>query len=118
LDGRNLIRFVAAGAVCVALLSGDTYSSSDFERTVRPFFAKHCYSCHNARGNSGGLNLQEFNSAASVNEYRDEWERILKRISSGQMPPRQAPRPDSAEVDRVCQWIQGELDRTAHDRRN
>ena len=87
-----------------------------FEQIVEPFFAKRCYSCHNSRGNSGGLNLQELNTAKSVAENRDEWERILRRISAGDMPPRQMPRPDADELKQVESAIRNEfelLDRSA-----
>jgi mono/diheme cytochrome c family protein len=86
-------------------------ASPTFEHTVQPFFAKNCYSCHNAKGNSGGLNLQDFNSPLSVVEYRDEWEKILARVSAGQMPPRSMPRPDPAEVKQVTDWVRAEFER-------
>jgi mono/diheme cytochrome c family protein len=82
-----------------------------FELTVQPFLAKNCYACHNAKGNSGGLNLQEFTTAKAVMENRDEWEKVLRRISSGEMPPRQLPRPDAGELKQVTDWLQNEFDR-------
>jgi len=86
-------------------------SPPTFENTVQPFLEKNCYACHNAKGNSGGLNLQDFTSAKSVMENRDEWEKVLRRISSGDMPPRRLPRPDAGELKQVTDWLQNELDR-------
>ncbi len=90
---------------------GQAATAPTFEHTVQPFLAKNCYACHNSKGNSGGLNLQDFTTAKSVMENRDEWEKVLRRISSGEMPPRQFPRPDAAELKQVVVWLQNEFDR-------
>jgi hypothetical protein len=45
-----------------------------FEQTIQPFPAAHCYDCHNAQLNSGGLNLEAFATAASVIRNREQWE--------------------------------------------
>jgi len=31
--------------------------SADFVKSIQPFFAKNCYSCHSAKLKTGGLNL-------------------------------------------------------------
>jgi hypothetical protein len=31
-----------------------------FQNTVQPFFAKTCYQCHNAKLNTGGFNLEPY----------------------------------------------------------
>src|SRR5688500_6355505 len=59
-----------------------------FEATVPPVFNKSCGPCHNDRVASGGLNLSAFVVPGSVLEHRDDWERILQKIRTGEMPPK------------------------------
>ena len=95
----------------LAASASDAVTAPSFEHTVLPFLTRHCYACHNAKGNSGGLNLQDFTSAKSVMENRDEWEKVLRRISSGEMPPRKLPQPDPAELKQVMDWLQNQFDK-------
>lgn len=86
-------------------------SPATFERVVQPFLSNYCVACHNGKSAAGGLNLQTLNSPASLKENRDEWEKIVRRISSGDMPPKALPRPAAADVKAVTTWLQNEFDR-------
>lgn len=97
--------------VCLAFLPVAAFGATGFEATVQPFLAKNCYGCHSAKVMTSGLNLEAFTSADSVAQNRDRWETILAKLSSGQMPPKNMPRPDAAELKAVTNWIQGEFDR-------
>ncbi|MGH9767487.1 MAG: DUF1587 domain-containing protein [Blastocatellia bacterium] len=77
-----------------------------FERSVRPFLAAHCYGCHNAEMKTGSLNLEAYSTVASVIQDRHMWEEVLKKIRSGEMPPKGMPRPKEAEAQTVIQWIE------------
>src|SRR5262245_54509841 len=61
--------------------------TSEFEQVVRPFLVATCYQCHDAKGKSGGLNLEALQSAASIAQHREVWERIVSRLRRGEMPP-------------------------------
>jgi mono/diheme cytochrome c family protein len=82
-----------------------------FDQTIQPFLAENCYGCHNARNASGGLNLTDFRSATALTEKREEWELVLLKLQTGEMPPKSAPRPDPAEVKTVVTWIEREFAR-------
>jgi mono/diheme cytochrome c family protein len=82
-----------------------------FEQTVLPFIAENCAACHNAKKPAGGLNLEEYKTAASVAEHREKWENILLKMQTGEMPPKGMPRPPQAEVEAVTRWIEGEFER-------
>ena len=86
-------------------------SAASYESTVQPLFGKYCSTCHNAALETGGLNLDGFDTAASVLQQRETFELILRRLKAGEMPPKGSPRPSGAEVTLVASWIQGELDR-------
>jgi len=92
-------------------LSAESLRASSFEETVLPFLAKNCYTCHSAKLQSGGLNLEAYRTGHAMLRDRDRWELILTRISSGIMPPKGAPQPEKTDVTAVTGWIQAEFDR-------
>ena len=84
---------------------------TEFDRSVRPFLARTCYMCHNAELMSGGLNLELLQKQASITQSREIWERIVKKLRAGEMPPKSLPRPNPEELKAVISWIEGELGR-------
>ena len=77
----------------------------DFQRTVKPFLSDNCYVCHNGDLKSGGLNLQQYQTADAIIKDGDTLKHMLAKLSAGQMPPEGMPRPDKAQTDAVIGWI-------------
>ena len=50
--------------------AGDEVQEKDstFDKVVQPFFANNCYACHNDDRHTAGVNLEAFDSAASITE--------------------------------------------------
>jgi hypothetical protein len=67
--------------------------------------------CHSAALNSGGLNLEAFTAAASILQNRDEFEKIVRRLKAGEMPPQGLPRPDEKVLTSAVSFIESEFDR-------
>jgi hypothetical protein len=91
-----------------------TQSATDrpsFDGLVKPFLAKHCTKCHNRELLAGGMDLDPHLRADSLGRDRDRWERIFAKLRSGEMPPREMPRPDPALSEDVTRWIAAEFDR-------
>jgi mono/diheme cytochrome c family protein len=85
--------------------------ASSFDKTILPFLADNCYICHNAKKQSGGLNLEAFKTAASIAQNREKWEVVLQKLSTGEMPPAGLPRPKETELKAVIRLIEGEFAR-------
>ncbi|MSO23560.1 MAG: DUF1587 domain-containing protein, partial [Acidobacteria bacterium] len=85
--------------------------SNHFSKNIQPFFAKNCYQCHNAKSMTGGLNLERYTSAAALRLDQQKWEKIEGRLTAGEMPPKEMPRPNETELKAVLAWIGNELDR-------
>ena len=62
---------------------------------------------------TGGVALDGFVSSNSVVEHGDVWERIVRKLRTGEMPPPGMPRPNAAVAEGVMQWSERELDRAA-----
>jgi len=86
-------------------------SESLFAKSIQPFFSANCYVCHSAQLKSGGVNLEAYQTAASVTQEREKWELILEKLRTGEMPPKPRPRPNEAELKTVIAWIEGEFAR-------
>ncbi len=115
---KNLARVLIVLAVLTAWAlvpsRQEAQSKSDeFEKTIQPFLADNCVACHNEKRKSGELNLDTYKTAASITQAgahnRDQWETILLKLKTGEMPPKSAPRPEPAELKAVIAWIESEF---------
>jgi len=91
--------------------SATAQTTTEFQDSVQPFFAKTCVPCHNAKLNSGGLNLEPYNTPESVTKDREKFELVLSKLQAGEMPPKGLPRPSGGDLKKVESWIQEEFDR-------
>ena len=101
----SLRTFVLGLALAMPSLAAD----ATFEKTVAPVLTATCSPCHNDQSAAGGLMIAAFTKPASLTENRDGWEIILRKLRSGQMPPKGIPRP--AQLDAAIQFLQAEFDK-------
>ena len=73
---------------------------------------RYCVSCHNETLRTGGLALDTLD-VANVPDGADIWEKAVRKLRGGLMPPLGRPRPDAATYDRMVTWLETELDRGA-----
>jgi Protein of unknown function (DUF1587)/Planctomycete cytochrome C len=106
-----LLCAIAAMTAAAATAARDQVDQAGFQSSVQPFIAKARSGCHNAKLQSGGLNLQTYANVEAVTKDRPHWELILEKLRSGQMPPPGIPRPAEADTKSVIAWISAELDR-------
>ena len=83
----------------------------DFNSTVKPLLTRSCFPCHNDRNASGGVNILPFTQPSSVTEYREEWERLLRKVRTGEMPPKSFPRPEEAKVKALVDYLDHEFEK-------
>jgi cytochrome c553 len=99
--------------VAASALPGQESADTGFDRDVRPVIAGTCAACHNAERRSGGLNLVAINSGATVAAQQDVWEKILRKVRAGEMPPKGIPRPPQATMEAMMRSIEAELDQAS-----
>lgn len=73
---------------------------------------KYCAGCHNPQLQSGGVVLKDLDTA-NLSANLAVWERVLRQVSSGQMPPPKLPRPDAAASTAFTHDLKTSLDRYA-----
>jgi hypothetical protein len=72
----------------------------------------YCMTCHNERVKTGGLVLEP-ESLGNVAAHADTWEKVVRKLRAGLMPPPGMPRPPAESLDGFAGWLEGELDRAA-----
>ena len=78
----------------------------------RALLDQYCVTCHNDRAKVGGLSLE----SADINRVGDNaelWEKVVRKLRAGVMPPPSVKRPEAASYDALTTWIEGEIDRKA-----
>lgn len=68
-----------------------------FTDHVTPFMQQYCYDCHSGGEGDAGINLDQFSDWNQVLENRKVWERILKQVRVGAMPPSDTDQPGDQE---------------------
>ena len=76
---------------------------------------RYCITCHNERLKTGDLALDTLD-LEQRRCARTVWEKVVRKLRAGVMPPAGRPRPDEATHDAFVAWLEGELDRTAASR--
>lgn len=102
---------LSVGATVSSAAAGPSPDPAYFQQKVQPFLASHCQMCHNAKARTANLDLGSYPDAAAVMKQPEIWEHVVKRLRTGQMPPKGLPRPDAADVQAVTAWIEAWLDR-------
>lgn len=76
-------------------------ANDEFTHVILPFVSDNCYDCHGDGANKGDLALDEFKGAEAVLQHRAVWQKVLSRLRAGEMPPRDGPKPEPAEVSKA-----------------
>ncbi|MCP4512105.1 MAG: DUF1588 domain-containing protein [Fuerstiella sp.] len=75
------------------------------------FLSTYCLDCHDAATAEGEVNLEYSEIAWDTDSARHHWERVLKAVKTGAMPPQDMAQPDSAEHTAMLQWLDESLTR-------
>ena len=75
-------------------------------------FDEYCMECHSKSARNGNLSIEDLN-LSNVADHRKEWEKIVKKLRAGMMPPAGQERPDKDTYTGLIVWLENELDRTA-----
>ena len=68
--------------------------------------------CHNGRAKAGGLTLDPAD-LAQTERHAETWEKVIRKLQTGMMPPSGAPRPARAAIDTFVTALQAQIDRAA-----
>ena len=80
--------------------------------STRAVLNRYCVTCHNDRLKTAGLTLDTMD-AERVGDHAEAWEKVVRKLRTGAMPPVGRPRPDTATYAAVAASLETALDRVA-----
>jgi len=83
----------------------------------RAVLDRYCVTCHNERLKTAGLTLDSLD-VTKVPEGAETWEKVIRKLRAGAMPPPGRPRPEPAFYDTFASYLETSLDRAAAGRPN
>ena len=108
----------AAGALAAACVAVPSLQAAAQARQNVPtvpdqaLLNRYCLACHNDQALRGGVSLEGV-ALDDVAGHVDVWERALRKLRAGAMPPDGAPRPDAAAYAGLVHHLETELDTLA-----
>jgi len=75
----------------------------------------YCVTCHNDKSRTGGLSL-EHADLTDVPQGAETWEKVIRKLRVGMMPPPGMPRPARAQLDDLAAYLETSLNRAAVER--
>jgi Protein of unknown function (DUF1587)/Planctomycete cytochrome C len=78
---------------------------------------QYCVTCHSAHLKSGGLVLEGTDST-TARSNAEIWEKVVRKVRAGAMPPQGARRPDAATLHALVSSLAASLDEAAAARPN
>ncbi|HEY1238914.1 MAG TPA: DUF1592 domain-containing protein [Bryobacteraceae bacterium] len=73
---------------------------------------RYCVTCHNQRLKTAGLTLDTMD-LAQVPAQAEVWEKVVRKLRAGLMPPPGAKRPDPETYHNLTTWLEQQLDHSA-----
>jgi mono/diheme cytochrome c family protein len=73
---------------------------------------QYCTACHNDRAKTAGMSVVPLD-ANNLQANQATWEKILRRVSLGEMPLKGAPRPPKERLQQFTDWLANTLDKQA-----
>ncbi|HEY1637945.1 MAG TPA: DUF1587 domain-containing protein, partial [Rhizomicrobium sp.] len=99
-------RATAVSRICVFLFAAACFGQS------REFLDHYCTGCHNEKLKTAGLMLDRMDPAQPA-QHPEAWEKVVRKLRSGMMPPAGAARPERATIDAFTAKLETALDRAA-----
>ena len=74
---------------------------------------KYCITCHNEKLKTAGLHARYRLTSEHVGDHADLWEKVARKLRTGEMPPPGMPRPDKATYAEANAQLETALDAAA-----
>src|SRR5215831_11537858 len=100
-----------AGVGLALMLIGWTVDGQTPAAAQRAVLEKYCVRCHNQRSKNG-VSLDSLD-LARVADKSEQWEKVVRKLRGGMMPPSGERRPEPEVLETLAVWLENELDRNA-----
>src|SRR5262245_58659803 len=108
---------VAPQTPAVATSPSQAAPAASAAATNRAILNQYCVTCHSDRVKTANFSLESLD-INTVGDHPDVWEKVIRKLRSGVMPPPGLRRPPLAEYECLRDWLEAEIDRKAATRPN
>ena len=99
-------------ATCAADEPSPAPSRNVDNQILEQFIKANCVDCHDNVTKTAGLALVG-EMVADIDRNVEVWEKVVRKLTSRQMPPKGEPRPTERDYDAIVSWLESALDRAA-----
>ena len=86
--------------------------AASFGEDVRPVLAKFCFRCHGPDEQEARIRLDKLSTDLVLDKAAAAtWQKVLKMLTRGKMPPEDEPQPDEAQRRTVTNWLRTVIDK-------
>ncbi len=89
---------------CISAAAADP-SAISLAPAALQFLQKHCQSCHSGEKPKGDFAIASLGPDFADKEVRLRWLDVAEQLKSGEMPPKEKPRPGAEETQALLAWI-------------
>jgi Protein of unknown function (DUF1592)/Protein of unknown function (DUF1588)/Protein of unknown function (DUF1587)/Protein of unknown function (DUF1585)/Protein of unknown function (DUF1595) len=108
-------KFTAAG---IALLVFAAFQAQPQTKSPEQVLLdRYCITCHNQKAKTGGLMIDKLDFSHPGTDA-ETWEKVVRKLRAGMMPPGGMPRPDRATLDAFTSKLEVALDSAARAKPN
>jgi hypothetical protein len=100
--------------ITVLILAGPAVCAPTPQRAL---LDQYCTGCHNQKVKTAAVALDTLD-VAKVGDGAATWEKVLRKVRSGEMPPPNLPRATEAATASFTTWLESALDKAAAARPN
>jgi len=104
-----LMTGLSTAAVLFGFQSAAPHMASPAAKAV---LDQYCVGCHNDKIKTSNFSLEKADLAI-VGDHPEIWERVIRKMRAGMMPPPGMPRPPLATYEGVRDWLESEIDKKA-----
>jgi hypothetical protein len=114
---HRFITMGSIGVVLAGLMLSSIIGQQRAPSSQRAVLTEYCLTCHNDRAKTGGLSLEQLD-IDHPETNPETWEKVIRKLRAGMMPPTGAARPDRATYETFRRTLEESIDRAVETKPN
>lgn len=111
---RKVLLCTSAAIMSLLFMHGNAnsqsvHSSEEDVAAHTELVQQYCVVCHNDTIRTANLSLQNLD-LTEVSQDAEIWEKVIRKLRAGMMPPPGMPRPSLAEYNGIRDWLENKID--------
>ncbi len=103
---------IAVLSLSICMVAAGQTATAPTAASERALLDKYCVTCHNDKTKIANFSLQKEDLSA-VGSHPETWEKVIRKLRAGMMPPPGMPRPPLAKYEELRDWLEAQVDRAA-----